>query len=222
VSSFFELAWNILPQLLQGLRLTLELTVLSLIFGGALGILLALGRIYGNKFVYPLVTGFIELVRGTPLLVQLFIIHFGLPDIGILFKPFTSAIIAFSINTSAYQAEYLRGAIQSVEEGQMLAARSLGMSKSKAVLYVVLPQALRIVIPPWSNEAILMLKFTSLAFMVTVPELMAIGKMIATRNFRYLEVFFIVAMIYLITVLIFTRGLDWLEKRLRIPGLEMR
>lgn len=222
VLEFIEFAWSILPDLLKGLVTTLQLTVLSLVLGGIFGVFLAIGRIYGNRIIYACVTGFIEIVRGTPLLVQLFIIYFGLPDIGILLGPFVAAIIAFTINTSAYQAEYFRGAMQSVDSGQMAAARSIGMSQYKAIRYILIPQALRLVIPSWSNEAILMLKFTSLAFMVTVTELMATGKMIATKNFRYFEVFLIVALIYLVTVLIFTYFLDRLEKKLRIPGLEMR
>lgn len=219
---FIHFAWSILPDLLRGLVTTLELTILSLTLGGALGVLLALGRIYGDKFTYTFVTSYIEIVRGTPLLVQLFIIYFGLPDIGILLGPFVAAIIAFTINTSAYQAEYFRGAMQSVDSGQIAAARSIGMSRYKAIRYILIPQALRLVIPSWSNEAILMLKFTSLAFMVTVTELMATGKMIATKNFRYFEVFLIIALIYLVTVFIFTFFLDRLEKKIRIPGLEMR
>lgn len=219
---FLELGWNILPDLLDGLWITLELWLLSLVFGGIFAVLIALGRVYGNRPIYYLATGYVELIRGTPLLVQLFIFYYGLGDIGVFLRPVLAAVVAFSVNTAAYQAEYIRGAIQSIRVDQMIAARSLGMGKLKSIQYIVLPQALRMVIPPWSNEAILMLKFTSLAFMVTVPELMAQGRMIATRNFRYLEVFSIVAIIYMIVVLIFTHLLDMLEKKVSIPGLEMR
>ena len=220
--SFLELARDILPQLLAGFKLTLELTILSLTIGGALGIFLALGRVFGNKLIYSVTTTIVEVIRGTPLLVQLFILYYGLSDIGIMLSPFTAAVIAFSINTSAYQGEYLRGALLSVDNSQMMAARSIGMSKAKAIRYILLPQALRIVIPPWTNEAILMLKFTSIAFMVTVPELMATGRLIATRNFRYLELFTIIAIIYLVSVLIFSYLFDRLERKVSIPGLEMR
>ena len=220
--SFLELARDILPQLLAGFKLTLELTILSLTIGGALGIFLALGRVFGNKLIYSVTTTIVEVIRGTPLLVQLFILYYGLSDIGIMLSPFTAAVIAFSINTSAYQGEYLRGALLSVDNSQMMAARSIGMSKAKAIRYILLPQALRIVIPPWTNEAILMLKFTLIAFMVTVPELMATGRLIATRNFRYLELFTIIAIIYLVSVLIFSYLFDRLERKVSIPGLEMR
>lgn len=216
---FFELARDIFPALLSGLGITLQLWVLTLVFGGALGILAALARVYGSKPIYYLATGYVELIRGTPMLVQLFIIYYGLGDIGILIRPFSAALIAFSVNTAAYQAEYIRGAIQSIRGGQIEAAQALGMNKLKFIRRVVLPQALRIVIPPWSNEAIVMLKATSIAFMVTVPELMAVGRMIGTRNYRYLEVFSIVAVLYLVVVLVFTQLLDMLEKKVAIPGL---
>lgn len=206
----------------MGFKLTLELTFLSLTFGGMLGILLALGRVFGNRLIYRITTIIIEVIRGTPLLVQLFILYYGFPNIGIVLSPFAAAIIAFSINTSAYQGEYLRGALLSLDTGQMMAARSIGMTKLQSIRYILLPQALRIVIPPWTNEAILMLKFTSLAFMVTVPELMAKGLLIASRTFEYLKVFIIVAVIYLVTVLILTSLFDKLERKVRIPGLEMR
>jgi len=222
VSDFLKLAVDILPTLLNGLLMTLQLWVLTLVFGGISAVFIALARVYGNKPIYYLATGYVELIRGTPLLVQIFIIYYGLGDIGIYLKPFLAAVLAFSINTAAYQAEYIRGAIQSIRSGQIEAAQSIGMSKLKVIRYIIMPQALRIVIPPWSNEAIVMLKFTSLAFMVTVPELMAHGRMIATRNFRYLEVFSIVAIIYLVVVLIFTKLLDIIEIKSKIPGLEAR
>jgi len=215
---YFELAKEAFPALLGGLGITLELWVLTLLFGGMLGVLIALARVYGNKPIYYLATGYVELVRGTPMLVQLFIIYYGLGDVGIFIRPFLAATIAFVINTAAYQAEYVRGAIQSVRGGQIEAARALGMTRAQFICRIVLPQALRIVIPPWSNEAIIMLKATSIAFMVTVPELMAVGRMIATRNYRYLEVFSMVAILYLIVVLFFTQLLDMLEKKVRIPG----
>lgn len=219
---FLKLAWNILPALLEGTVVTLELTAICILSGFILGLLVALGRVYGNKPIYALTTGYVELIRGTPLLVQLFIIYYGLPDVGILLQPILAAGIALGINTSAYQAEYFRGAIQSISAEQMIAARSLGMGRFKAIRHIILPQALRIVIPQWSNELIYMLKYTSLVFMVGVPDLMARAKIIGSRNFRYFEVFLIVGLIYLIIVTIFAKLLDILEKRVKIPGLEMK
>jgi len=217
---FFQLAWEIGPRLLDGTVVTLELTAICISSGFIIGLALSLGRVYGNKLVYGVTTTFVELVRGTPLLVQLFIIYYGLPDVGILLNPLLAAGIALGINTSAYQAEYFRGAIQSVSAGQMTAARSIGMTRFGAIKSIILPQALRLAIPSWSNELIYMLKYTSLAFTVGAPELMAKAKIIAARNFRYLEVFIIVAFIYIIIVTGFTKVLDIVEERVKIPGLE--
>ncbi|MFB6290109.1 MAG: amino acid ABC transporter permease [Candidatus Bipolaricaulia bacterium] len=217
---FFKLAWEIGPRLLDGTVVTLELTAICISSGFVIGLALSLGRVYGNKLVYGLTTTFVELVRGTPLLVQLFIIYYGLPDVGIVLNPLLAAGIALGINTSAYQAEYFRGAIQSISAGQMTAARSIGMGKVGAIKSIILPQALRLAIPSWSNELIYMLKYTSLAFTVGAPELMAKAKIIAARNFRYLEVFIIVAFIYIIIVTGFTKVLDIVEERVKIPGLE--
>ncbi len=217
---FFRLAWEIGPRLLEGTAVTLELTAICISSGFVVGLALSLGRVYGNKLVYGITTTFVEMVRGTPLLVQLFIIYYGLPDVGILLDPLLAAGIALGLNTSAYQAEYFRGAIQSVDAGQMTAARSIGMSRVGAIKSIILPQALRLAIPSWSNELIYMLKYTSLAFTVGAPELMAKAKIIAARNFRYLEVFIIVAFIYIIIVTGFTKVLDIVEERVKIPGLE--
>lgn len=220
--SFFALARNILPDLLQGTVVTLELTFVCILSGFVLGIMVALGRVYGNKLIYALATSYVELIRGTPLLVQLFLIYYGLPDVGIVLHPILAAGIALGINTSAYQAEYFRGAIQSIPAGQMIAARSLGMGKLESVWYIIIPQALRLAIPPWSNELIYMLKYTSLAFVVGVPELMGRANIIAARNFRYFDVYLIVAIIYVVIVNLFASLLSLVEKRVKIPGLEMK
>ena len=221
-ASFFGLILESGPQLLKGTAVTLELTAICIASGFVVGLLVALGRVYGGRIVYPIATTYVELIRGTPLLIQLFIVYYGLPDLGIVFSPLVAAGIALGINTSAYQAEYFRGAIQSVGQGQMMAARALGMNSFQAIGKIILPQALRIVIPSWSNELIYMLKYTSLAFTVGAPELMSRAKIIAARNFRYLEMFVIVALIYLVIVTLFSKLLDYLEQRYRIPGLEMK
>lgn len=220
--SFLRLACGIAPRLLQGTATTFQLTVLAIGLGLGGGILLALGRVYGNKPIYWLSTAYVQFVRGTPVLVQLFLIYYGLPVFEIRLDSLTAAILGLGLNSAAYQAEYFRGAIQSISRGQMLAARAIGMTNLQAIRYVILPQALRIVIPPWSNELIYTLKYSSVAFIIGAPELMATGQIIASRNFRYFEVFLIVAFIYLVCVLVISKLLDIAEKKLKIPGLEMR
>lgn len=218
--SFFELTYEIMPALLKGAVVTLELTVCSISLGFVLGIALALGRLYGKRPISVLSTVYIELFRGTPLLVQLLILYYGLPPYGIRLSSFVAGILGLGLNSAAYQAEYFRGAIQSVSQGQIMAARAIGMSRFKTIVNIVIPQMLRMVIPSWSNELIYTLKYSSVAYMIGAPELMAQGKFIAAQNFRYFEVFLVVAFIYLVVVVVLSRLLSWLEKRARIPGLQ--
>jgi polar amino acid transport system permease protein len=217
-TDFSQFFLDSLPNLLNGLGNTLLLTFISIAAGFFIGLTLALGRVYGNKIINGFCIGYIEIIRGTPLLVQLFIIYFGLPSVGIIFSPLQAALIGLAINSGAYQAEYLRGSIQSVESGQMIAARSLGMSRRKSIQYVILPQALRISIPAWSNEFIYLLQYSSIAYIIQVTELTAEGKFIAAHTFRYLEVFAMIALIYLALTIVSTEIIDRIAKRLSIPG----
>jgi len=210
----------LLPPLLEGVLVTIKLIILSIPSGLILGILIAVGRVYGNKFISSLCAIYTIFFRGTPLLIQLFIIYYALPSIGIFFSPFMAAVTGFILCSGAYHSEYIRGAIQSIKSGQMMAAEALGMSRFKAILYIILPQALRRAIPGCSNEIVYLVKYSSLAFMVTLIELTGAGKIIATRHFRYTEVFLVVGIIYLLVVSIVTKFLNILEKKLRIPGLE--
>jgi polar amino acid transport system permease protein len=210
----------LLPPLIEGVLVTIKLIILSIPSGLILGILIAVGRVYGNKFISSLCAIYTIFFRGTPLLVQLFIIYYALPSIGIFFSPFMAAVTGFILCSGAYHSEYIRGAIQSIKSGQMMAAEALGMSRFKAILYIILPQALRRAIPGCSNEIVYLVKYSSLAFMVTLVELTGAGKIIATRHFRYTEVFLVVGIIYLLVVSIVTKFLNILEKKLRIPGLE--
>lgn len=219
MTAYLLLARDIFPQLIGALGTTLLLWILSMVLGGSLAVFIAIARVYGKGVIYYPATWYVEIIRGTPLLVQLFIIYYGLADVSIVVSAFPAAVIALSLNTAAYQAEYLRGAIQSVRGGQVEAAYALGLNTFQVIRRIVLPQALHIVIPPWSNEAIVMLKSTSLAFMITVPELMATARMIASRNYMHLEVFSYVAVLYVVTVFFFTSILDNIQKRTSIPGL---
>jgi len=205
-----------LGDLLEGLHLTIQLSFTALGIGLVLGLAAALARKYGRRPLSYLANAYIELVRGTPLTVQLFIIYFGLPSLGILFSPTLSAIIALGINSGAYQAEYFRGAIESIGGGQMEAALSLGMSKLQAILRIMLPQAFRLALPSWSNEAAYLPKYSSVAFLVTVPELLARSKMVISRNLRPLEVYFVVGLIYLATIATISKILDMVYDKYKI------
>jgi len=221
--SFFEFAWEILPRLLQATVVTLELTAAAISLGFIVGILLALGRVYGHRTLSGLCNAYVQFFRGTPLLVQLLLIYYGLPPylapLGIKLSPFVAAVLGLGLNSAAYQAEYFRGAIQSIRSGQMIAARAIGMSRWQAIWNIILPQALRIVIPSWSNELIYSIKYSSLAYFLTVSELTFTGKIIARHTGRTFETLAVVALIYLVIVLIASRFLRMLEERVKIPGL---
>ena len=212
---------NYLPKLIQGLIITLQLTVVGLVFGAILGLFLALGKTFGGKWTRRIAVGYIELFRGTPILVQLFLIYFGLPQLGLTLSRMTSAFLALALNSAAYQAEYFRGAIQAIGSGQMMAARSIGMTRGQAIRSIILPQAARIVIPAWSNEPISLLKASAVVFLIAVPDLMTQGKIIAARTYQPIDTYVIVAVFYLAIVFALTKILVFAEKRLRIPGLEV-
>lgn len=211
--------WEWLPQLARGLTITLEITAICILIGIFLGLILALARVYGRHIFYWLASAYVQFFRGTPLLVQLLLVYYGLPNWGITLSPFVSGIIALGLNTAAYQAEYFRGAIQAIRAGQMMAARAIGLTLPQAIRYVILPQALRLVIPPWSNELILMLKYSTIVYLITVMDLMGVGMTIAAKSFRYFEIFIIIALFYLALVLIITGLLRLLERAVRVPGL---
>ncbi len=208
------------PRLMDGAILTIELTIISIILGSFLGLLLGIGKVYGLKPISLICSFFIELIRGTPLLVQLFILYFGLPATGLKLSPWAASIIAFTINSGCYQAEYLRGSLLSIASSQMRAARSLGMTKVQSIIFIMLPQAIRRVIPAWTNEFIYLLKYSSLAYMVGVSELMGTTKVIASRNYRFFDMYIITALIYLVMVLCFSFLFTYLEKKTKIPDLK--
>jgi len=220
MTEWMQILVNYWPEFVRGAKITIQLTLVGLGFGAILGLLSALARVYGGKWVRRISMGYIELFRGTPILVQLFVVYFGFPDFGIIFSRMLSAFIVLALNSGAYQAEYFRGAIQAIGSGQMMAARSIGMSRIKAIRYILLPQAFRIGIPAWSNEPISLLKASAVVFLIAVPDLMTRAKTIAARTFEPIGTYIAVAIIYLAIVIMLTMILSFLERRYKIPGLE--
>lgn len=204
-----------------GAGVTLELTAIGLVIGFVLGLLLALARVYGPKWLRAIAIGYIELFRGTPLLVQLFLIYYGLPSLGVTLSQSLSAYLALGLNSAAYQAEYLRGAILSIGDSQMTAGRAIGLSRLQTIRTIILPQALRLAIPAWSNEPISLLKTTAVVFLIAVQDLMAKAKRAATTTYNPIGSYLAVAMVYLAMVFILDVLLKWLERKARIPGLEI-
>lgn len=210
-----------LPALLSGAGVTLEITAVGLVMGFALGLLSGLGRVYGSPPIRWLSIAYIELFRGTPLLVQLFLIYYGLPGLGITFSRLDAAFLALGLNSGAYQAEYLRGSLLAVGQGQMLAGRAIGLSHWQTIGYIILPQALRLAIPAWANEPVALLKSSAVAFLVAVPELMARAKSIAAQTYDPIGAYLAAGVLYLVIVFALDRLLKAVERRTRIPGLEI-
>jgi polar amino acid transport system permease protein len=208
-----------LPQLLTGLITTLGLTAFGILLGTGFGILLATGRSYGARPFAYLIVIYEKVFRGIPLLVLFFLIYFGLPQIGINFDAFTSAVLGLGLRSAAYQAQIYRGAINSIPEGQINAAYSLGMSKIKAIRYIILPQTLRLSIPGWSNEFTILLKDTSLAFGIGVIELMRQGRYIQVRDpSLVLIVYVLIALIFFVLVFSANKTLRYVEKKYQMVG----
>ncbi len=213
-----NLVLDFYPQLLSGLGVTLEMIVCAAPLGYVIGIIIAMSRAYGGPLLSPLAYIYQVIFRGTPLLLQLFIIYYGLPHVGIVLNPLTAAIIGFGLCSGAYHSEYLRGALLSIPVGQWEAARALGMSKLQTMKSIILPQMLRRALPGCSNEFIYLIKYSSLAYLVTVIDLMGEGRLIANRTFRFFDVFLIVGLIYLGLVSIASHLLQLLERRTRIQA----
>lgn len=211
---------NALPALVRGLWISIQLIVPSAVFGICMGVVSGSLRVYGHP-VMKLVAGtYVAVFRGFPLLVQLYIWYFGLPRIGIYLSPYMASVIGFSLCSGAYQSEYIRGALLSIKKGQWLAAEALGFTRMQTVLSIILPQALRRALPGCGNEIIYLIKYSSLAYMVTCIELTGEGKILASASFKYTEVFLLVGVFYLVLVSIATRILHHLENRFSIPGFE--
>jgi polar amino acid transport system permease protein len=220
-----------LPALATGVWLTIVLTVLSIVMGFPIAVVVSTARVYGGPATRWLALSFTELIRGTPLLAQLFVLFFGLgltqyiravPGVGQGFIPDQAiwvAVIGFTINSAAYQSEYLRSALQSVDAGQLTAARAIGLSKLEGLRYVVLPQSLRYAIPGWSNELVYLIKYSSLAAFITVPELFFRARAIASETFRFTVMFTVVALFYLAIVLSASAVMEAVERETAIPGL---
>jgi polar amino acid transport system permease protein len=221
-TTFLELfdlhdASNYLPDLLRGALTSLELTFSILAISLPCGLLLAIARIGRAWLPRVLASFYIELIRGTPALLQLFYIYFVLPSFGIRFAPFTAGVIGLSINYSAYLAEVYRAGIEAVPKSQIQAAKALGMSGRHTMRLIVLPQALRIVVPPLGNYAISLFKDTSLVSIVTVKELMFTGQIVSSTNFQYATVFTIIGAIYLAFSWPSAFVVRWLERRMGTP-----
>jgi len=213
----FELMAQAMPLLLTGAAVTVKITALSVFLGILIGLFVGIARISTYKIVHLAAAVYVDFLRGTPLLVQIFLVYFALPVLtGQRIDPFVAAIAACSINSSAYVAEIFRAGIQSIDAGQMEAGRSLGMTWTQTMRYIIVPQAARRVIPPLGNEFIALLKDSSLVSVIGFEELTRRGQLIIARTYASLEIWICVAIIYLVMTVSISRLVAWLERRYKI------
>ena len=210
-----DLMINSIPLLIAGAGITIQITAISVGLGMIIGMFVGIARICNVKLLRFLATVYIDFLRGTPLLVQIFLIYFALPMVlGQRVDPFIAAITACGINSGAYIAEIFRAGIQAIDEGQMEAGRSLGMTWIQTMRYIIVPQAFKNIVPPLGNEFIALLKDSSLVSVIGFEELTRRGQLIIARTYGSLEIWITVAVIYLVMTLTISRLVSYIEKRL--------
>ncbi len=218
---------RIIPALDAGLWTSVLLIVPASLLGIAIGVTVGTARVYGPRPVVRALDGYVSLFRGTPLVVQLYFWYFALPYVSIggvslVLSPVWASIIGFALCSGAYQSEYIRGGLLSIKRGQLRAAQALGMTPLTTITAVVLPQAFRRALPGCGNEIIYLIKYSSLASIITVNELTGMGRSLAKSTFRNTEVFIVVGLYYLALVTVATFVLRAVEKRLELPGFETK
>jgi His/Glu/Gln/Arg/opine family amino acid ABC transporter permease subunit len=202
-----------LPLLLRGAVYTVEVSVLAIAFGLVLGWLFGFSAVSGLRALQAVTWCYVQFIRGTPLLVQIFLIYFGLAALGFNLPAFWAGVIALGLNSGGFQAEIVRAGIESIDRGQTEAARSIGMSRFQTLLFILVPQTIRRVIPPVTNELITLVKSSSLLSAIAALELTHAGQLIIARTFAPFEIYAAVALIYLVMVSVLSRVSALLEKR---------
>ena len=206
--------------IVEGLERTLAIAILSFTLGFAISMALSFARFMGPALLRAIAEGYISFFRGTPLLVQILMIFFGLPSLGVKLDAFTAATLTIGLNSGAYQAEIVRSTVKGVHEEQVLVAKSLGLSEGQILRYVVLPQAVRNAIPALTNEFVALLKESALASVIGVMELTRVGEYMTAATFRAFEAYLLVALIYLGVSYAFMKSSKTAERLLAIPGFE--
>jgi His/Glu/Gln/Arg/opine family amino acid ABC transporter permease subunit len=210
--------WGIIetaiPLLTRGAVVTIEIAFAAGILATILGFTLGLASLSGSKVLQAAIGGFVDFVRGTPLLIQIFLIFFALPVIGVRFNEITAGIIALALNTGGYISETVRGAVGSIERGQTEAAQSIGMVRGQILFWILLPQALRPIVPPLTNELITMTKNTSLLSVISVYELTRAGQAIVSVYFVPFEIYVLLALYYYVLIKSLSALSRWLERQM--------
>jgi polar amino acid transport system permease protein len=215
LAGFWRDAQGFLPILLQGVGMTVLVTLCALALATALGLVWALMRTSGTRWLAWPALAFTNTIRGIPILVQLFYIYFVLPDLGVDLTAFQAGVIGLGIAYSAYMGEVFRSGLLAIEKGQVEAARSLGLSRGQVLWLIVLPQAVRIVLPPYGNNLIMLLKDSSQASVITVAEISTQARLIASSTFKNQEVWTMAALLYLCLSIPLIIAVSYLEKRFK-------
>ncbi|CAN0625467.1 cystine ABC transporter membrane subunit [Burkholderia multivorans] len=214
-----DLVIHTLPAMAKGAALTLKFAVSSMVFGLMAGLVIAIMRISHNRLAAGLAQGYVSLMRGTPLLVQMFVVYYGFPDLGISLDPTTAGIFTLTINAAAYLSESMRGAILGIGRGQWAAAHSLGLTHLQTLRHVVCPQALRLAVPSLGNTLISLIKDTSLVSVITVTELLRSTQEVIAATFQPLPLYLSAAAIYWLLSTVLTRIQVRVETRLALPSV---
>lgn len=205
--------WNIMLFIPDGLLITFKITAISILFAVPIGFLTGLGRLSKNRLINTITSIYVEVIRGIPLLMQLFYIYYALGSI-LQVSPTVAAISSLSFCFGAYMGEVFRAGILSISKGQTEAARSLGFNKTQTMFLVILPQALKTIIPPIGNECIALLKDTSLVSVIAVADVLRRGREYASQTFEYFETYTMIALVYLVITLLLSKGMSIIEGRL--------
>jgi len=214
----FDLVIHTLPVMMKGALLTLKFAVASMALGLVVGLVVAIMRIGSNRLASRLAQGYVSLMRGTPLLVQMFVVYYGLPDLGITLDPTTAGIFTLTLNAGAYLSESMRGAILGIGRGQWAAAHSLGLTHVQTLRYIVCPQALRLAVPSLGNTLISLIKDTSLVSVITVTELLRSTQEVIAATFQPLPLYLAAAALYWVLSTLLTRLQGRVETRLSLPS----
>lgn len=216
--SVFQLVLQSLPVLAAGALLTIKFAVLAMVFGLAAAVVVALMAISHVPALRHIARLYVSLMRGTPLLVQIFVVYYGLPSLGISLDPTPAGVLALSANVAAYLSESMRGAILGIPRGQWLAAYSLGLGRLDTLRYVIGPQALRLAVPSLANSLISLIKDTSLVSVITVTELLRSAQEVIATTFQPLPLYLAAAAIYWVLCTILEALQHWFERHLALPG----
>ena len=211
--------WNLI---VQGLTVTVEITLFGVFLGLALGTLLAIGDIYGGKAVKGFIAVYVEFFRGSPLFVQVFLAVYAVPALlGVQIDHTLLAFLVFGLNSAGYQKGYMKGSMQTILDDQMAAGMSVGMSKWQTLRHVILPQAYRIVIPSWTNEFCSLTKSSSVLAYVGISDLVSAGQAISMRTYEILPAWLVIGLIYLVWITAFAKMMDVVYERKKMPGIEL-